>query len=171
MLEKQNLVIISANQKENTHHENLIANADLICDLLELVGFDARVIPTTGKFDGYIEQSYAVVMPPEGSGDPTFDRIQNGLIELGCKYNQYCLLLVFNEYDPEISMIFPLTRSYREGGEIDTVAYPWIQITPEEVEDVQAWTEVKGRYFYADLDNEIMRIPPTEEAKVTLEQM
>ena len=85
-LENKHYVIISAHRSEYSKTENAIASSNLIHDLLNLVGFDAPVVPVSGRYKGVPEQSYAVIMPSFIDDYRAYSRIQDGLVELGFKY-------------------------------------------------------------------------------------
>ena len=148
-IHEKNYVVISAHQAKNTKTQNALLQAKLAYDLLNLVKFDTFISPATGRYNGIDEESFAVAMPDENS--PNFDRIQDGLIALGNKYNQNCLLLVF-QYDPPTACLYPLNRDIQEG-HTDYIENPWIEIS--DTSGVQDFTTVQGVSFIIDYSSDV----------------
>lgn len=90
----QNGVIISAERAEFTAEENARRNADLVCALVNIVGWDGRIIPCTGSFEGVEEQSYIVVINEDIVEDLVLARaMMQELLLIAHKFNQDAILV------------------------------------------------------------------------------
>lgn len=148
-------VIISAHQPENDAETNARLQASLLSDLLNLVGFDTLVIPCTGRYNGVEEESFAVLMPDILEDEDLWIEIQEGLITLGEKFNQVCLLVVNGEQDPPTAALFPLERGIKMGY-TDYIEHPWIEVHDDYIIDNSIGiTRILGKVYVIDEDNDV----------------
>jgi len=151
----KHLVIISAYQLNNTPEENLLLHEELRDKLLNLVQDDSDIMQVSGQYNGVDEQSFAVIMP-DNSYSSAWDRIQEGVIELGNEFNQICILLTFPV--SETAAFFPLDAGIKIGICPDYIEHPWIEISEEEVSDLPlstGYTKIENRYFVVDEDSDV----------------
>jgi len=147
-------VIISAHRSIYDKTENAKAQADLLEDLLDLVKFDTVVVPVKGRYKGITEESFAVVMPDD-SDSRAWSRIQDGLINLGNKYAQDCLLLVFSV--SETVVLYQLNNGKAKGF-TEYKEHPWIEISEEDyknLDESEDFTKIMGRYFIVDTEEDV----------------
>lgn len=85
------MLFISAHRPEFNKTENANRHADLLAELLTVVGFDAKVTTATGRYSGMEGECFAVQISEDAS-DTTINRVATGLQELANKYSQESIL-------------------------------------------------------------------------------
>ncbi len=163
-------VVISADLEGLSKTENAKRQADLYYDLYVLAGWDCQIFNVSGRYNGIEEQSYAVVMPDVIEDGVLWDKIQDGLIELGDKYEQECLLLVFGADDPPTAAMYPLDKAIAEGT-TDYIERPWIEIDCDDCDDLDKYiglTRVQDKCFIIDEDTELVTTDSDEELDLLL---
>ena len=93
------MILISAEKEGLDVTENARRSAKLVCALVDLVGFDAKVIPTEGCWNNIKEQSYIIQM----TADTRFVRseeIAAKLFELANEFEQEALGFINLESNP-----------------------------------------------------------------------
>lgn len=89
-------VIISAHIADLDPTENAKRSADMLEDLLDLVGFDATVYPVQGRYQGVEEQSFVISLPEKDEWyTELYAKLQTGICDIARKYGQSSMMLMY----------------------------------------------------------------------------
>jgi hypothetical protein len=163
-------IIISAERSELNTKENAERSADLVHLLLDIVGWDARIIPVNGRFQGTREQSYVVLLNPITCMDN--DKVRE--ITLSVITAAYLMdqetVIVFGSgsarlleipevmQEGDIMTVQELTTAlqiaYHSDTAMDYVSDPmtFCEVPKEDVYDYNLdYTEIDGVYYWLDM--------------------
>lgn len=134
------MILISAHTPGNTSEQNARKSSSLLCDILSLVGYDARVTPAIGSWEGVEEQCFAVKVL-EHVTDERILGIALGIKELSLKYQQYAIgSIILDAIPPRMTLVTTEDWEYTEYA-LDTS-----RVKPPCF--IKSWTYMNGTYYF-----------------------